>query len=58
MFEVITGTAIIPISVETRFSEYFPKIEENNAGKISEMVARSVKHIVTMPIKIEIFGID
>ncbi len=57
IFEIITGTARIPISVGIRVSEYFPKTEEYNPGKINEMVVSNVKNVVIMPIKIAIFDI-
>jgi hypothetical protein len=56
-FNKITGIPNIPISYGIRLVENFPKIDENNDGKIIDIIANETKKIVIMPIKFEIFGI-
>ena len=47
----------MPISYRIRFEENFPKIDENNDGKIIDVIVKETKKIVTIPIKFEIFNI-
>jgi hypothetical protein len=56
-FDRITGIAYIPISYGISSVENFPKVDENNDGKIIDSVVNEIKKIVKIPIKFEIFGI-
>ena len=56
-FDKITGRPNIPISYGIRLAENFPKIDENNEGKIIDITVNETKKMVTMPIKFEIFDI-
>lgn len=56
-FDKITGIPNIPISYGIRLVENFPKIDENNDGKIIDIIVKETKKIVAMPIKFEIFDI-
>ena len=51
------GNPNTPISYGIRFEENFPKIDENNDGKIIDITVKETKKMVTMPIKIAIFDI-
>ena len=50
-FDKITGIPNIPISYGIRLVENFPKIDENNDGKIIDIIVKETKKTVTMPIK-------
>ena len=54
-FDKITGIPNIPISYGIRLVENFPKIDENNDGKIIDIIVKETKKRVTIPIKFEIF---
>ena len=56
-FDKIIGIPNIPISYGIRFEENFPKIDENNDGKIIDITVKETKKMGTMPIKFEIFDI-
>ena len=56
-FAKITGIPNIPISYGIRLVENFPKIDENNEGKIIDIIVNETKKMVTIPIKFEIFDI-
>ena len=45
----------MPISYRIRFEENFPKIDENNDGKIIDITVKETKKMVKIPIKFEIF---
>ena len=45
----------IPTSYGIRLSENFPNADENNDGKIIEIIVNETKNIVTTPIIVEIF---
>ena len=55
MFDKNTGMPKIPISYGIRLLENFPKIDENNDGKIIDITVKETKKMVMMPIKFEIF---
>ena len=55
MFEIIKGMPNIPSSNGLRFSENFPNMEENNAGKIIDTAHNKMKNIVVIPTTLEIF---
>ena len=54
-FDKIIGIPNIPISYGIRLVENFPKIDENNEGKITDIIVKETKKIVVKPIKLEIF---
>ena len=54
-FDKITGIPNIPISYGIRLVENFPKKDENNDGKIIDIIVKETKKRVTIPIKSEIF---
>ena len=54
-FDRITGTPKIPSSYGIKLVENFPKIDENNDGKIIVSIVNETKKIVVMPIRLEIF---
>ena len=56
-FDKITGIPNIPISYGIRFVENLPKIDENNEGKIIDIMVKETKKMVMTPIKFEIFDI-
>ena len=45
----------VPTSYGIRLSENFPNIDENNDGKIIDIIVKETKKRVTIPIKSEIF---
>ena len=56
-FDKIIGIPNTPISYGIRLVENFPKMDENNDGKIIDITVKETKKMVTMPIKFEIFDI-
>ena len=56
-FDKITGIPNAPTSYGIRLSENFPNTDENNDGKIIEIIVNETKKMVAIPIKLEIFDI-
>ena len=54
-FDKITRTPNVPTSYGIRLSENFPNTDENNDGKIIEIIVNETKKMVPIPIKLEIF---
>ena len=55
MFDKNTGMPKIPISYGIKLVGNFPKIDENNDGKIIEIIVNETKKMLPIPIKLEIF---
>ena len=55
-FDKIIGIPNTPISYGIRLVENFPNTDENNDGKIIEIIVNETKKMVAIPIRLEIFN--